>query len=167
MKSYRTTWSSVTFLESWHMICSQQDPQLGKETYIYIHACMHGCHQSRHININYKWGWPQNVTSAHWKVILSSIQEGSGTEVYIQSFHSQGFFSAFFQRSGLLVAIKTFNQMSHLRPMEVQTREFEILRQLNHTNIIQLLDIEVDVSIHQTILPSLPNLVWNINCTYI
>ncbi|KAL1512791.1 hypothetical protein ABEB36_002321 [Hypothenemus hampei] len=40
------------------------------------------------------------------------------------------------------VAVKTFNHISTLRPQEVQIREFEVLRIVNHENIVKLLAIE-------------------------
>lgn len=46
------------------------------------------------------------------------------------------------QRSGELVAIKVFNLMSYNRPHEVQMREFEMLRKLNHSNIVKLYAVE-------------------------
>ncbi|XP_078049644.1 I-kappaB kinase epsilon isoform X1 [Augochlora pura] len=44
--------------------------------------------------------------------------------------------------NGEPVAVKTFNQLSHMRPRDVQMREFEILKRVNHKNIVQLLAIE-------------------------
>ena len=49
------------------------------------------------------------------------------------------------QHSGEAVAVKTFNQMSHMRPQEVQMREFEVLKKVNHRNIVKLLAIEEEV----------------------
>ncbi|KAB0394252.1 hypothetical protein E2I00_015341 [Balaenoptera physalus] len=46
------------------------------------------------------------------------------------------------QKSGELVAVKVFNTASYLRPREVQVREFEVLRKLNHQNIIKLFAVE-------------------------
>lgn len=48
----------------------------------------------------------------------------------------------FVQRSGELVAVKVFNFMSYSRPREVQMREFEMLRKLNHSNIVKLHAVE-------------------------
>lgn len=42
------------------------------------------------------------------------------------------------------MAVKTFNQLSHMRPLDVQLREFEVLRKVNHENIVKLLAIEED-----------------------
>lgn len=46
------------------------------------------------------------------------------------------------QKSGELVAVKVFNMMSYNRPHEVQMREFEMLRKLNHRNIVRLFAVE-------------------------
>jgi len=56
------------------------------------------------------------------------------------------FFSLFPQKSGELVAVKVFNNASYLRPQEVQMREFEMLRKLNHKNIVKLFAVEEMVS---------------------
>lgn len=52
----------------------------------------------------------------------------------------------FSQKSGELVAVKVFNNASYLRPQEVQMREFEMLRKLNHKNIVKLFAVEETVS---------------------
>lgn len=46
------------------------------------------------------------------------------------------------QRSGELVAVKVFNMLSYSRPHDVQMREFEMLRKLNHSNIVRLFAVE-------------------------
>ncbi|XP_070700506.1 inhibitor of nuclear factor kappa-B kinase subunit epsilon [Pempheris klunzingeri] len=46
------------------------------------------------------------------------------------------------KRSGELVAVKVFNVVSYNRPHEVQMREFEMLRKLNHSNIVRLFTVE-------------------------
>lgn len=46
------------------------------------------------------------------------------------------------KHNGETVAVKTFNQLSHMRPQEVQMREFEVLQKVNHENIVKLLAIE-------------------------
>ncbi|XP_069566358.1 inhibitor of nuclear factor kappa-B kinase subunit epsilon [Brachyistius frenatus] len=46
------------------------------------------------------------------------------------------------KRSGELVAVKVFNTVSYHRPHEVQIREFEMLRKLNHGNIVRLFTVE-------------------------
>uniref|UniRef100_G1NYM5 Inhibitor of nuclear factor kappa B kinase subunit epsilon n=1 Tax=Myotis lucifugus TaxID=59463 RepID=G1NYM5_MYOLU len=49
------------------------------------------------------------------------------------------------KKSGELVAVKVFNAASYLRPREVQVREFEVLRKLNHQNIVKLFAVEETV----------------------
>ncbi|XP_034442389.1 inhibitor of nuclear factor kappa-B kinase subunit epsilon isoform X5 [Hippoglossus hippoglossus] len=51
-------------------------------------------------------------------------------------------FKARNKRSGELVAVKVFNVMSYNRPHEVQMREFEMLRKLNHSTIVKLYAVE-------------------------
>ncbi|XP_069393919.1 inhibitor of nuclear factor kappa-B kinase subunit epsilon isoform X1 [Paralichthys olivaceus] len=51
-------------------------------------------------------------------------------------------FKARNKRSGELVAVKVFNMMSYNRPHEVQMREFEVLRKLNHSTIVKLYAVE-------------------------
>uniref|UniRef100_A0A8C6TCN4 Inhibitor of nuclear factor kappa B kinase subunit epsilon n=1 Tax=Neogobius melanostomus TaxID=47308 RepID=A0A8C6TCN4_9GOBI len=46
------------------------------------------------------------------------------------------------KKTGELVAVKVFNGISYNRPHEVQMREFELLRKLNHNNIIRLHAVE-------------------------
>ncbi|CAG7664735.1 unnamed protein product, partial [Allacma fusca] len=46
------------------------------------------------------------------------------------------------KHDGEPVAVKTFNQLSHMRPQEVQVREFEVLKKVKHENIVKLLAIE-------------------------
>ncbi|XP_037680802.1 inhibitor of nuclear factor kappa-B kinase subunit epsilon isoform X7 [Choloepus didactylus] len=46
------------------------------------------------------------------------------------------------KKSGEVVAVKVFNTASYMRPREVQVREFEVLRKLNHQNIIKLFAVE-------------------------
>ncbi|XP_032370213.1 inhibitor of nuclear factor kappa-B kinase subunit epsilon isoform X2 [Etheostoma spectabile] len=51
-------------------------------------------------------------------------------------------FKARNKRLGELVAVKVFNMLSYNRPHEVQMREFEMLRKLNHNNIVKLFAVE-------------------------
>ncbi|RVE72707.1 hypothetical protein OJAV_G00040720 [Oryzias javanicus] len=51
-------------------------------------------------------------------------------------------FKARNKRSGELVAVKVFNVLSYNRPHDVQMREFEMLRKLNHSNIVRLFAVE-------------------------
>lgn len=44
--------------------------------------------------------------------------------------------------NGEPVAVKTFNQLSHMRPQDVQMREFEVLKKVKQENIVKLLAIE-------------------------
>jgi len=46
------------------------------------------------------------------------------------------------KHNGEPVAVKTFNQLSHMRPFDVQMREFEVLEKVKHENIVKLLAIE-------------------------
>uniref|UniRef100_G1MX07 Inhibitor of nuclear factor kappa B kinase subunit epsilon n=1 Tax=Meleagris gallopavo TaxID=9103 RepID=G1MX07_MELGA len=56
------------------------------------------------------------------------------------------------KKSGELVAVKVFNKASYLRPQEVQMREFEMLRKLNHKNIVKLFAVEETGSSKQKVL---------------
>ena len=49
------------------------------------------------------------------------------------------------KKSGEVVAVKVFNSASYRRPPEVQVREFEVLRRLNHQNIVKLFAVEETV----------------------
>ncbi|KAJ8360517.1 hypothetical protein SKAU_G00170420 [Synaphobranchus kaupii] len=51
-------------------------------------------------------------------------------------------FKARNKKTGELVAVKVFNISSYTRPYEVQIREFEMLRKLNHINIVKLFAVE-------------------------
>ena len=42
--------------------------------------------------------------------------------------------------------MKTFNSASHMRPVDIQMREFDVLKKLGHENIVQLHAIEEEVS---------------------
>lgn len=48
--------------------------------------------------------------------------------------------------------MKVFNNASYLRPQEVQMREFEMLRKLNHKNIVKLFAVEETGSTKQKVL---------------
>ncbi|XP_046969917.1 inhibitor of nuclear factor kappa-B kinase subunit epsilon [Vanessa cardui] len=72
-----------------------------------------------------------------------------GSENYVwctTSVLGKGATGAVFQgvnkNNGEPVAVKTFNQISHMRPHEVQMREFEVLKKVKHENIVKLLAIE-------------------------
>ncbi len=49
------------------------------------------------------------------------------------------------QKTGDLYAVKVFNNLSFLRPLDVQLREFEVLKKLNHKNIVKLFAVEEEV----------------------
>ncbi|XP_006825370.2 serine/threonine-protein kinase TBK1-like [Saccoglossus kowalevskii] len=51
-----------------------------------------------------------------------------------------------------MVAVKTFNHVSFMRPYEVQMREFEVLLKLNHENIVKMFDIEEEQSSRQKVI---------------
>ncbi|KAJ8391142.1 hypothetical protein AAFF_G00095710 [Aldrovandia affinis] len=51
-------------------------------------------------------------------------------------------FKARNKKTGDLVAVKVFNVSSYTRPYEVQMREVEVLRKLNHINIVKLFSVE-------------------------
>ncbi|XP_062547300.1 serine/threonine-protein kinase TBK1 [Armigeres subalbatus] len=80
---------------------------------------------------------------------MSSFLRGSTNYVWCTtSVLGKGATGAVFQgvnkHNGEPVAVKTFNQLSHMRPQDVQMREFEVLRKVKHNNIVKLLDIEDD-----------------------
>ncbi|KAI2795563.1 hypothetical protein BLOT_016648 [Blomia tropicalis] len=54
--------------------------------------------------------------------------------------------------TGETVAVKCFNHLSHMRPYEVQKREFEVLKKVNHENIVRLLAIEEENDTKQKVL---------------
>ncbi|XP_075385643.1 inhibitor of nuclear factor kappa-B kinase subunit epsilon isoform X3 [Tenrec ecaudatus] len=56
------------------------------------------------------------------------------------------------KKSGELVAVKVFNNVSYLRPHEVQVREFEVLRKLKHQNIVKLFAVEETGGSRQKVL---------------
>ena len=52
-----------------------------------------------------------------------------------------------------MVAVKMFNAMaSHVRPSH--KREFDVLKKLNHDNIVRLLAIEEEVRMHDSSVPA-------------
>jgi TANK-binding kinase 1 len=42
--------------------------------------------------------------------------------------------------------VKVFSQAGHMRPHDVQMREFEVMTKLKHKNIVPMLAIEDEVS---------------------
>lgn len=80
---------------------------------------------------------------------LSKMSFLRGSENYVwctTSVLGKGATGAVFQgvnkNNGEPVAVKTFNQLSHMRPHDVQMREFEVLKKVKHENIVKLLAIE-------------------------
>ncbi|XP_040890485.1 inhibitor of nuclear factor kappa-B kinase subunit epsilon [Toxotes jaculatrix] len=76
-------------------------------------------------------GMTASTTSYLWS-LQDVLGQGATASVY----------KARNKRSGELVAVKVFNMMSYSRPHEVQMREFEMLRKLNHSNIVRLYTVE-------------------------
>ncbi|XP_071040621.1 serine/threonine-protein kinase TBK1 [Parasteatoda tepidariorum] len=56
------------------------------------------------------------------------------------------------KKTGEAVAVKTFNHTSHLRPLEVQMREFEVMKKLTHENIVKMVAIEEELESQKKIL---------------
>ncbi|KAI7693198.1 hypothetical protein SSS_06281 [Sarcoptes scabiei] len=56
------------------------------------------------------------------------------------------------KQTGETVAVKCFNHLSQMRPYEVQKREFEVLKKVNHENIVKLLAIEEEIESKQKVL---------------
>ncbi|XP_045144884.1 serine/threonine-protein kinase TBK1 [Echinops telfairi] len=56
------------------------------------------------------------------------------------------------KKTGDLFAIKVFNNISFLRPVDVQMREFEVLKKLNHKNIVKLFAIEEETTSRHKVL---------------
>ena len=50
------------------------------------------------------------------------------------------------QKTGEKRAVKCFNADSKSRPVETQMREFEVMRRLDHNNVVRLIDVEKEVS---------------------
>uniref|UniRef100_A0ABM5GFU2 Serine/threonine-protein kinase TBK1 n=1 Tax=Pogona vitticeps TaxID=103695 RepID=A0ABM5GFU2_9SAUR len=56
------------------------------------------------------------------------------------------------KKTGDLYAVKVFNNFSFLRPVDVQMREFEVLKKLNHKNIVKLFAIEEETTTRHKVL---------------
>lgn len=56
------------------------------------------------------------------------------------------------KKTGDLYAVKVFNNLSFLRPLDVQMREFEVLKKLNHKNIVKLFDVEEESNTRHKVL---------------
>jgi len=50
------------------------------------------------------------------------------------------------------VAVKVFSHAAHMRPHAVQMREFQVMRKLDHKNIVRLLAIEDEVCVYTVIV---------------
>ena len=44
-----------------------------------------------------------------------------------------------------MFAIKTFNHLGMMRPQEIRNREYDVLKKLDHENIVKIYDTEVEV----------------------
>ncbi|XP_066961952.1 inhibitor of nuclear factor kappa-B kinase subunit epsilon isoform X3 [Macrobrachium rosenbergii] len=91
----------------------------------------------------------RTILSAYYQVSVTGMSFLRGSANYVwctTSVLGKGATGAVFQgvnrHTGEPVAVKTFNQLSHMRPHEVQMREFEVLKKVNHENIVKLLAIE-------------------------
>ncbi|XP_067685126.1 serine/threonine-protein kinase TBK1-like isoform X2 [Haliotis asinina] len=56
------------------------------------------------------------------------------------------------KRNGDAVAVKVFNASSYQRPAQVQFREYEVMKKLNHENIVKLLAVEEEQTSYQKVL---------------
>ncbi|XP_028664083.1 serine/threonine-protein kinase TBK1 [Erpetoichthys calabaricus] len=56
------------------------------------------------------------------------------------------------KKTGDLYAVKVFNSLSFLRPLDVQMREFEVLKKLNNKNIVKLFAVEEETSTRNKVL---------------
>ncbi|XP_032404817.1 inhibitor of nuclear factor kappa-B kinase subunit epsilon [Xiphophorus hellerii] len=90
-----------------------------------------------------------NNSSANCRTGTSMSGITGSTPNYLWSVHDvlgQGATASVYKarnkRSGELVAVKVFNVLSYSRPHDVQMREFEMLRKLNHSNIVRLFAVE-------------------------
>ena len=48
--------------------------------------------------------------------------------------------------------MKVFSHAAHMRPHAVQMREFQVMRKLDHKNIVRLLAIEDEVCVYTVIV---------------
>ena len=49
------------------------------------------------------------------------------------------------------MAIKTFNHLGMMRPPDIRKREFDVLKKLDHENIVKIFDTEVEVSTYRIV----------------
>ncbi|KAG8181274.1 hypothetical protein JTE90_022212 [Oedothorax gibbosus] len=61
-------------------------------------------------------------------------------------------FKGVHKKTGDYVAVKAFNHTSHLRPLEVQMREFEVMKKLTHDNIVKMVAIEEELESQKKVL---------------
>uniref|UniRef100_UPI00398F48AA serine/threonine-protein kinase TBK1-like n=1 Tax=Pristiophorus japonicus TaxID=55135 RepID=UPI00398F48AA len=71
-------------------------------------------------------------TANHLWLLSDVLGQGATASVY----------KARHKKTGDQYAVKVFNHVSYLRPYEVQMREFDMLRKLNHKNIVKLFAVE-------------------------
>ena len=83
----------------------------------------------------------KGATGAVFQVIIPTFWNFSNRKKGF-SYKVDLFLQGVNKHNGETVAVKTFNQLSHMRPQEVQMREFEVLQKVKHENIVKLLAIE-------------------------
>ena len=85
----------------------------------------------------------------HWKYILIMLIYFEGLVDDKLTLDHVKFFSIVFfpQKTGDLYAVKTFNSINPHRAAPLQKKEFDLLRRLNHSNIVKLLTIESEVGV--------------------
>uniref|UniRef100_A0A8C9ZF15 TANK-binding kinase 1 n=1 Tax=Sander lucioperca TaxID=283035 RepID=A0A8C9ZF15_SANLU len=83
----------------------------------------------------------QSTTNYLW-LISDLLGQGATANVY-RGRH---------KKTGDLYAVKVFNNLSFLRPLDVQMREFEVLKKLNHKNIVKLFAVEEESNTHHKVL---------------
>ncbi|XP_041092008.1 inhibitor of nuclear factor kappa-B kinase subunit epsilon-like isoform X3 [Polyodon spathula] len=76
------------------------------------------------------------------KIMLSTVNYLWSLDDVLGQGATASVYKARNKKSGELVAVKVFNNVSYQRPLEVQMREFEMLRKLNHVNIVKLFAVE-------------------------
>uniref|UniRef100_A0A3B5PUP7 TANK-binding kinase 1 n=2 Tax=Xiphophorus TaxID=8082 RepID=A0A3B5PUP7_XIPMA len=83
----------------------------------------------------------QSTTNYLW-LISDLLGQGATANVY-RGRH---------KKTGDLYAVKVFNNLSFLRPLDVQMREFEVLKKLNHKNIVKLFAVEEETNARHKVL---------------
>ncbi|XP_058273355.1 serine/threonine-protein kinase TBK1 isoform X1 [Hemibagrus wyckioides] len=98
----------------------------------------------------------QSTTNYLW-LISDLLGQGATANVY-RGRHKHGGVCSDVQMSdnskktGDLYAVKVFNNLSFLRPLDVQMREFEVLKKLNHKNIVKLFAVEEESNTRHKVL---------------